>query len=35
MKTDFVHLITFKDGKIERFREFFGTYAAAEAFRPE
>ena len=34
-ETDFVHLITFKDGKIERFREFFDTYAAAEAFRPE
>jgi uncharacterized protein len=33
-ETDFVHLITFKDGKIERFREFFDTYAAAEAFRP-
>jgi uncharacterized protein len=34
-ETDFVHLITFKEGKIERFREFFDTYAAAEAFRPE
>jgi uncharacterized protein len=34
-ETDFVHLIFFKDGKIERFREFFDTYAAAEAFRPE
>jgi ketosteroid isomerase-like protein len=33
-ETDFVHLVTFKDGKIVRFREFFDTYAAAEAFRP-
>ena len=33
-ETDFVHLITFRDGKIRRFQEFFDTYAAAEAFRP-
>jgi ketosteroid isomerase-like protein len=33
-ETDFVHLVTFKDGKIVRFQEFFDTYAAAEAFRP-
>ena len=33
-ETDFVHLVSFKDGKIVRFREFFDTYAAAEAFRP-
>ena len=31
--TDFVHLITFRNGKIVRFQEFFDTYAAAEAFR--
>jgi ketosteroid isomerase-like protein len=34
-ETDFVHLVTFKEGKIIRFREFFDTYAAAEAFRPD
>lgn len=33
-ETDFVHLVTIKDGQIVRFREFFDTYAAAEAFRP-
>ena len=32
-ETDFVHLITIKDGKIVRFQEFFDTYAATEAFR--
>ena len=32
-ETEFVHLFTLKDGKIVRFREFFDTYAAAEAFR--
>jgi hypothetical protein len=32
-ETDFVHLITFRDGKIARFQEFFDTYAAGEAFR--
>jgi ketosteroid isomerase-like protein len=32
-ETDFVHLITFKEGQIIRFQEFFDTYAAAEAFR--
>jgi len=32
-ETDFVHLVTIKDGKIVRFQEFFDTYAAAEAFR--
>ena len=32
-ETDFVHLIALKDGKVERFREFFDIYAAAEAFR--
>jgi ketosteroid isomerase-like protein len=34
-ETDFVHLVTLKDGKITRFQEFFDTYAAAEAFRPK
>jgi ketosteroid isomerase-like protein len=32
-ETDFVHLITFKDGKIILFQEFFDTYIAGEAFR--
>lgn len=32
-ETDFVHVITFRDGKIARFQEFFDTYAAGEAFR--
>jgi ketosteroid isomerase-like protein len=32
-ETDFVHLVTIRDGKIVRFQEFFDTYAAAEAFR--
>jgi uncharacterized protein len=31
--TDFVHLVTFKEGEVTRFQEFFDTYAAAEAFR--
>lgn len=31
--TDFVHLVTIRDGKVQCFREFFDTYAAAEAFR--
>jgi ketosteroid isomerase-like protein len=31
--TEFVHLIRFDADKIVRFREFFDTYAAAEAFR--
>ena len=34
-ETEFVHLVTLKDGKVERFREFFDTYAAAEAFREQ
>ena len=33
-ETDFVHLFTFKDGKVARFKEFFDTYVAGEAFRP-
>ena len=31
-ETDFVHVVTIKNGKIVRFQEFFDTYAAAEAF---
>ncbi|MCM3880500.1 MAG: hypothetical protein ND807_10375 [Vicinamibacterales bacterium] len=34
-ESDFVHVITFKDDKIIRFQEFFDTYIAGEAFRPE
>jgi len=34
-ETDFVHVVTFKQGQIARFQEFFDTFAAAEAFRPE
>ena len=33
-ETDFVHVVTLRDGKVQRFREFFDTFAAAEAFRP-
>lgn len=33
--SDFVHVITFRGGKVARFREFFDTYAAGEAFRTE
>jgi ketosteroid isomerase-like protein len=32
-ETDFVHLVELKDGKVQSFREFFDTFAAAEAFR--
>lgn len=32
-ETDFVHLVTIKDGRVVRFQEFFDTYTAAEAFR--
>jgi uncharacterized protein len=32
-ETDFVHLIKLRDGKVQRFQEFFDTYAAGEAFR--
>lgn len=32
-ETDFVHLVTFRAGKITRFQEFFDTHAAGEAFR--
>ena len=33
-ESDFVHLITLKDGKVTKFQEFFDTYIAGEAFRP-
>jgi ketosteroid isomerase-like protein len=32
-ESDFVHLITIKDGKIIKFQEFFDTFIAGEAFR--
>lgn len=32
-ETDFVHLVTVRDGSVSAFQEFFDTYAAAEAFR--
>jgi uncharacterized protein len=32
-ESDFVHLVSIRDGKIARFQEFFDTYAAGEAFR--
>jgi ketosteroid isomerase-like protein len=32
-ESQFVHLVTLKDGKVTVFREFFDTYAAGEAFR--
>lgn len=32
-ESDFVHVITIKDGKITKFQEFFDTYIAGEAFR--
>ena len=32
-ESDFVHVVTFRDGKIVRFQEFFDTFAAGEAFR--
>lgn len=33
--TDFVHLVTFREGRVVRFQEFFDTYAAGEAFRAD
>ena len=33
-ETEFVLPVALQDGKVQRFREFFDTYAAAEAFRP-
>ncbi|MBE0645621.1 MAG: nuclear transport factor 2 family protein [Bacteroidetes bacterium] len=32
-ESDFVHLVTFRDGKVKSFQEFFDTYIAGEAFR--
>ena len=32
-ETDFVNLVTLNNGKVIRFREFFDTYAAGEAFK--
>ncbi len=32
-ESDFVHLITFHEGKVIKFQEFFDTFAAGEAFR--
>jgi ketosteroid isomerase-like protein len=32
-ESDFVHVVTLKDGKVTKFQEFFDTYAAGEAFR--
>ncbi|MFZ0454712.1 MAG: nuclear transport factor 2 family protein [Ignavibacteriaceae bacterium] len=32
-ESDFVHLVTIKDGLIVKFQEFFDTYIAGEAFR--
>jgi len=34
-ESDFVHLVTLRDGKISAFQEFFDTYAAGEAFRAQ
>lgn len=34
-ETDFVHVVTFRDGQVTRFQEFFDTYAAGEAFRAD
>ncbi len=32
-ESDFVHVITLEGGRVKRFREFFDTYIAGEAFR--
>jgi ketosteroid isomerase-like protein len=32
-ESDFIHLVTIKNGQIVNFQEFFDTYAAGEAFR--
>ncbi len=32
-ESDFVHLVTIKNGKVIKFQEFFDTYLAGEAFR--
>jgi uncharacterized protein len=33
-EVDLVHVFTIRDGKIQRFREYFDTAAALEAYRP-
>ncbi len=33
MASDWVHVFTFRDGKVAAFREFLDTAAAAEAYR--
>lgn len=32
-ESDFVHLVTLRNGQVARFQEFFDTHAASEAFR--
>jgi ketosteroid isomerase-like protein len=32
-ESDYVHILTIKEGKIVKFQEFFDTYIAGEAFR--
>jgi len=32
-ESDFVHVLTIKDGKITKFQEYIDTFAAGEAFR--
>ena len=32
-ESDFVHLVTIKNGKVIKFQEFFDTYLAGEAFK--
>ena len=34
-ESDFVHVVTLRDGLITQFQEFFDTYAAGEAFRED
>jgi ketosteroid isomerase-like protein len=33
MASEFVHIFTFRDGKVVRFREFLDTAQLAEAYR--
>jgi len=33
-ETDFLHFFTIRDGKIARFRDFFDTFALAQAYLP-
>jgi ketosteroid isomerase-like protein len=32
-ESDFVHILVIRNGKIQKFQEFFDTYAAGEAFK--